>query len=698
MRAGMIAIMFCATSLHAQILSNSTFKAPVIAFSEIVYGQTIADPYRWMEDPARRPELIAYIRAQSDFDTAELRKLPGRDDLARLIDDAARAGRRISDVRQAGEYTFWRQLDPADRVPKLMARSAKDTRVLYDPSQETANPAGPAAINSYSVSPDGTLVALHVSYGGAEIGAIRFLDCATGQERLARLEPVWGEFEVAWLDDGKVSFTRMGEKKPGGDEMQGMIALSGTPGGTFTPVLGPDLTGGPIFARTAFPIVSTLRTSDWALGLSANAGSDPTIFVARRAELSAGKPAWRQVAGSIDKVQDVTILGPTIYTISQRTASNGQLERQPAAGGAPDIVPTPDGYVLTDISAAKDGVYLAAKRDGASYLFFLPAGKAPALPVTLPFEADLSGLSQSGDGTAVTITLAGWTTAPRSFIVRGGKLASLDIDSGSWPEAAKLSVTRQTATSADGSLVPMVIIAPVETRQRLALIEGYGSYGIPTTAPWYNPYMLSWSAHGNAMVYCGTRGGNEHGRAWWDSGRRANKPNGHADFIACAERLVQLGLAKPKGIGATGTSAGGLLVPVAVEKRPDLFGALLSRVAIVNATRLGAADNGANQFEEMGDPGTKDGWNALAAEDAYLGLMRATDLPDTLLTVGLNDHRVAPWMSAKFAARAQEKFGEHRLILIRAESEGGHGIGSARDLQVAEFADSFAFLENRLAR
>ena len=698
MRAGIIAVLLCATPLHAQILTNSASKAPAVAFSETAYGQTISDPYRWMEDPARKPDMTAYIRAQSEFTTAELRKLPVRNDLAKLLDSAARAGTRMSDVRQAGEYIFWRQLDPADRVAKLMARSAKGTRVLYDPSLETANSAGPAAINSYSVSPDGALVALHVSYGGAEIGAIRFLDSSTGLERLARLDPVWGEFEVAWLDAGRVSFTRMGERKPGADEMQGMTALAGNPGGPFNPILGPSVPGGPAFARTALPIVETLRTSDWAVGLSANAGSDPTVFVARRADLSAGKPAWRQLASPADKVLDVTILGADIYMITQRTASNGQIERQSAAGGAPNAVPTPDGFVLTDISAAKDGVYLAAKQDGASHLFFLPAGEAPAQEVALPFEADLSGLAQSGDGTAVTITLAGWTTAPRSFIVRGGKLASLDLESGSWPEAAKLSVTRQAATSADGTSVPMVIIAPAGAQQRLALIDGYGSYGIATTAPWYNPYLLAWSAHGNTMVYCGTRGGNERGRDWWDAGRKANKPNGQADFIACAERLVQLGLAKPKGIGATGTSAGGLLVPVAVEKRPDLFGALLSRVAIVNPTRLEAADNGANQYGEMGDPGTEDGRHALAAEDAYIGLLHATDLPDALLTVGLNDHRVAPWMSAKFAARAQEKFGDHRLILIRAESEGGHGIGSARDLQVAEFADSFAFLESRLAR
>src|SRR3546814_681071 len=198
------------------------------------------------------------------------------------------------------------------------------------------------------------------------------------------------------------------------------------------------------------------------------------------------------------------------------------------------------------------------------------------------------------------------------------------------------------------------------------------------------------------MIYCGTRGGGERGRAWHDGGRLQNKANAQDDLIACGEKAVSLGLTDSRKLAITGTSAGGLLVPLAAQKRPDLFAALISRVAILNATRIEVAENGANNFVEMGDPRTESGWNALFAQDAYLQLPSARGLPDTLLTIGLNDRRVAPWMSAKFAARAQSIFGDNRLILIRAETEGGHGIGSARDLEVQEFADIFAFLEDRL--
>ncbi|WP_235399134.1 prolyl oligopeptidase family serine peptidase [Sphingomonas sp. SRS2] len=698
MRVLMSAVALVACAAHAQDLINPAPRAQVEPFTETRYGQTIDDPYRWMEDPARKGEMVDYVRAQSRQTVAKLGALPQRAELAKLVDEAARAGTRISNIRMAGDHLFWRQLDPADRVPKLMVRSAAGTRLLYDPAQESTDAAGPAAINSYNVSPDGKTVALHISFGGAEIGAIRFLDSDTGREKLARLAPVWGEFTAQWLTPTMLTFTRMAEKRPGADDLAGMVAVAGTPGGRFTPILGPQVPKGPDFSPSAFPLIATSEVSQWVVALADNAGGNPLVFVARRSDLATGRLAWRRIATASDRIDEVAALGDAIYMISMRDASDGQVVRLSGAGGARQILPTPTGYVLSGIVAARDGIYFRGRRDGVSHLFWMAGGRAPAREIPLPFEANLTRLAASADGAAATFALAGWTTAPRGYVVRGGKLSPLNVDSGTWSEAAKLVVRRESARSADGTSVPMVIIDHGQKgKVRPTLIEAYGSYGDSTTVPGYDPYYLAWSARGNTMVYCGTRGGSERGRAWHDGGRKENKANAQADLIACGERIVQLGIADPKRLAITGTSAGGLLVPMAAQKRPELFAALVSRVAILNATRLEVAENGANNFGEMGDPRTEAGWRALAAQDSYLNLAHARDLPDTLLTIGLNDHRVAPWMSAKFAARAQEKFGDKRLILVRAETEGGHGIGSARDLQVQEFADIYAFLEHRMA-
>jgi len=144
-----------------------------------------------------------------------------------------------------------------------------------------------------------------------------------------------------------------------------------------------------------------------------------------------------------------------------------------------------------------------------------------------------------------------------------------------------------------------------------------------------------------------------------------------------------------------GGSMGGALMGPAGLKRPDLFRSAVIEVGILNPTRLEAAPNGANQYGEMGDPTTEAGFKGILLQDAYQMLGAAKDMPDTLLTIGLNDNRVAPWMSAKYAARALEKFGDKRLVLIRADTEQGHGIGSNRELVIQEYADVYSFVFSR---
>jgi prolyl oligopeptidase len=688
------AILACAA--NAQETPQAPVEAPKVPFTESRYGHTVDDPYRWMEDPKRAGELASYVRAQSNMTVKRLAGLPQRAKLVELINAASGAGTQMSALRIAGDRTFWQQLNTKERVPKLMVRDKAGKRVLYDPANESGTSAGPAAINNYSLSPDGKIVAIHISFGGGEVGAIRFIESDTGRETLGRLEPVWGEFTVQWLTDKIVTFTRIPAKAAGDDPMTNMVAVVGTPGGQFKPILGPDIEGGPKFSPSAFPLIRATPLSDWIIGLADNV-IDPAVFLARRADLVAGKPAWREVAPSTDRVIDFATRKDSLYLITRRDVSDGQIVRISGAVGARHNIPMPKGYVLSGLAATQDGLYVLGLRDGASHLFWLQDAKGEAREIRLPFEAAIRSFSVTADGSAVTFMLMGWTTASRGFIAKAGKLSAAGVDSETWREAAGLSVRKELARSADGTMVPMVIISQPKTNgPQPTLIEAYGSYGASTTRPYYEPFYLAWSARGHNMIYCGTRGGGERGRAWHDGGRLQNKANAQADLIACGERAVSLGLTDPRKLAITGTSAGGLLVPLAAQKRPDLFAALVSRVAILNATRIEVADNGANNFVEMGDPRTESGWNTLAAQDAYLQLLTAKDLPDTLLTIGLNDRRVAPWMSAKFAARAQSAFGAKRLILIRAENEGGHGIGSARDLEVQEFADIFAFLEDRL--
>jgi len=359
----------------------------------------------------------------------------------------------------------------------------------------------------------------------------------------------------------------------------------------------------------------------------------------------------------------------------------------------------PEGnLVLSSVAATYDGVYVAGQRDGIAHLLYLPDGKGPAIEVPLPVQGTLVALRQSRDGYAVSFALTDWFHPSRIFTASAGRASPAGLDSVGYAGVSALVEQRVEATSADGTKVPMAIVMRRDLGARPnapAIVNGYSGYGISTLEPRYASLSFAFAEAGGVWAYCGARGGGERGRSWHEGGRAANKPNAHADVIACGERLVELGISSPGRMTIQGGSMGGALMGPTGLKRPDLFHSAVIEVGILNPTRLEAAPNGANQYGEMGDPTTEAGFKGILLQDAYQMLPAAKDMPDTLLTIGLNDNRVAPWMSAKYAARALDKFGGKHLVLIRADTEQGHGIGSGRELVIQEYADIYSFVFNR---
>jgi prolyl oligopeptidase len=191
----------------------------------------------------------------------------------------------------------------------------------------------------------------------------------------------------------------------------------------------------------------------------------------------------------------------------------------------------------------------SASATAISRLLFLPGGRGPAQAVALPFEGDVSNVRVDTDGRSIVFGLSGWTRATNFYRATAGRAEPLGVQSDTWSAAAGLSAVREVATSADGTPIPMVVILPPGGKRAAmpTLLEGYGSYGVLTLSPWYSPYRLPWAARGGALAFCGTRGGGERGRAWHEAGRAENKPNAQADFIACAERLIEAGYATTEG-------------------------------------------------------------------------------------------------------------------------------------------------------
>ena len=167
--------------------------------------------------------------------------------------------------------------------------------------------------------------------------------------------------------------------------------------------------------------------------------------------------------------------------------------------------------------------------------------------------------------------------------------------------------------------------------------------------------------------------------------------NGVRDFEGCAQYLVDRKLSGPGLVAGIAGSMGGILIGRAITDRPDLFVAANIAVGIVNPVRLLQAENGANQKVELGDPETEAGFKAIYEMDPFHHVRSGSAYPAIIFTVGLNDNRVAPWMTGKMAARMQATSTSGRPVIVRIDADAGHGIGSTRDQAYAERADIYGF-------
>ncbi|MGE5187208.1 MAG: prolyl oligopeptidase family serine peptidase [Acidobacteriota bacterium] len=221
---------------------------------------------------------------------------------------------------------------------------------------------------------------------------------------------------------------------------------------------------------------------------------------------------------------------------------------------------------------------------------------------------------------------------------------------------------------------------------------GYGGYGVSIPA-FFNPLLVAWLERGGVYAVAHVRGGGEKGRRWYEDGRRDKKMNGVRDFLACADYLVAKHYTSPAKLAAQGVSMGGVLIGRAIDERPELFAAAIIEAGVLDPVRIAAWPNGPGQEDDLGSPDTATGMAGLLAMDPYQNVRPHAPYPGVLLVVGLNDQRVPPWMSGKFAARVAAATTSGRPVWLRVDGEAGHGGIAGSEAQIeAVTADELSFV------
>jgi prolyl oligopeptidase len=670
------------------------------------HGTKIADPYRWLEDD-NSAETKAWVEAQNKVTFGFLEKIPERARIKERLTKLWNYERFGVPRREGGRYFFSYNSGLQNQRVLMVADSlTAEPRELLDPNKLSAD--GTVAMTDSVPSDDGTKLVYGLQRSGSDWEENRVRDVATGRDLDDVVE--WVKFSTpSWAKDGSGFYYSRYDAPKAGDA----------------------LTGKNEFQKLYFHKLGTKQSedvlvyerrdhADWGLHghvtddgayliIHVSQGTDPKNRLFYK-DLADPKAKVVELLNDFDASYDfIDNDGPVFFFETDLDAPRSRVIaidiRKPHRANWREIVPQA-AEPLKGVSVV-NGQFLCQYLKDAHSQVKVFAWDGKAIRAELVREIALPGLGSVGGfggKRTDTDTFYSFTsfTAP-------GTIHRLDLTTGESTLFREPRVdftpagyeTRQVFyRSKDGTRVPMFL-----THRRglkldgtnPTLLYGYGGFNIPLT-PAFSIANLVWMEMGGVYAMANLRGGGEYGSDWHLAGIKEKKQNVFDDFIAAAEWLVAEKITSPAKLAIAGGSNGGLLVGACMTQRPELFGAAMPAVGVMDMLRFHQFTIGWAWKSDYGSSEDPAGFQTLLAYSPLHRLKPGVRYPATLITTADHDDRVVPAHSFKFAARLQEcQAKDGPPVLIRIETDAGHGAGSALRKVIDETADEWAFLHRVLA-
>ncbi|HUZ52485.1 MAG TPA: prolyl oligopeptidase family serine peptidase [Streptosporangiaceae bacterium] len=666
------------------------------------HGELVADPYRWLED-TYSPQTAAWVAAQNDLTQTWLAGSADGEAIRERLVKLADYPRYGVPFEHGGRWFQFRNSGLQDQ-PVLYVMDAPDDagRLLLDPNTLSAD--GTVAVSGVSVSDDGSLLAYATSGSGSDWQTWRVRDIAAGTDLDDVVE--WAKSDnAAWRKDKSGFYYMAPEPPPPGGEY---LAASGLRRILFHRIGTVQHDDEIVFESPDHPdwYPDVLVSDDGRfLIISVFSGTAPQAQVHVR-DLTEPDATMRPLVGDFDSIADVVATeGSTFYLVTDYLAERKRLV-------AVDLA-RPDRAQWTQILGETPDTLLAAYRFGGTFVCHYlrnahsvlrvhDAGGTLAQEIPLPGYASVADACKNSDGIAgregSSLMHFGLTSFAESGSLWSHELASgqttLVRPSTAALDPGRFTVEQARVTSADGTELTMFVTRRddvVPNGDVPALLYGYGGFDIPIT-PSFSLLHAAWLDSGGLLAVPNLRGGGEYGRAWHDAGRLAVKQNVFDDYCASARWLADSGWSRPGRIAISGGSNGGLLVGACLTQHPELFGAAVPAVGVLDMLRFHTFTVGSAWIADYGSPDDPQQYQWLRAYSPLHNVRQGERYPATLVLTGDHDDRVVPGHSFKFAATMQASQGGDAPVLIRIETSAGHGAGKPTSKIIAESAAVLAFL------
>jgi prolyl oligopeptidase len=667
--------------------------------TESLHGQTIPDPYRWLED-LDSPETTAWVKAQQALTEAFLSKIPERETLKKRLTEAWDYDKHGLPSLIAGRLFYSRKTGLQNQGIHYWREDKPDAQeiLLLDPN--TLSPDGTVAVSGTSISEDGQFFAYSLSESGSDWTTWYVIDVTTGKRLPDEIK--WVKFSGAtWLPDSSgFYYSRYAAPTPGQELKDTNLNQK-----LYLHRLGdPQDKDQLIYERPDQPkwgFGAGLTEDDRYLILHvwAGAGSKNALFYR---DLKAGPDSpIIELFSAFDARYDVVGNdGPIWFLVTDKDAPNSRLVAIDLAKPEPenwtDLLPE-QKQPLQSVSYLS-GSFIASYMTDAhdEVRLFDREGKALG-KVDVPPLSSTGGFGGRQDDTQTFYAVSSYTSP--------GALYRYDVikneSSLFWQPDFPIPLDPFTTEllfypSKDGTRVPLFL-----TRKKDAprdgsvptILYGYGGFNISLT-PGFSPAISVWLEQGGAYAVACLRGGGEYGETWHEAGQKQRKQNVFDDFISAAEFLIQEKRTSKEKLVIKGGSNGGLLVAAVTNQRPDLFAAAAPAVGVMDMLRFHKFTIGWAWQDEYGSPDQEEDFKTLRAYSPLHNLRTDAPYPPMLVETADHDDRVFPAHSFKYGAALQHAQIGPAPVLMRIESKAGHGAGKPTTKVIEAQADEYAFFLN----
>lgn len=663
--------------------------------TEVLHGETIADPYRWLED-GDTPETRRWTEEQNALTQAYLSSVRGRERIRTRLEKLLAIGVLGVPTPVRGRYFYLRR-EGRQNQPVLYWRQGVggEDRVAVDPN--ALSTAGTTALDWYYPSQDGSLLAYGLSQNGSEESVLQVLEVESGRHLSDQIHRMRAA-SLAWLPDTTgfyyTSYPAPGEVPQGEEHYHRAI---------YFHRLGDDPAIDRLVFRPAekefWPGVSLSPDGRWLVIIVARTFDQTDVYIQ---DLSSGGPLVA-VAENLPASFEGEIAHGKLFLRTNLDAPTYRLYQvdpeHPEPGAWREIVPARANAVLESVSIAADRLGIGYLERASSRFQLTDLNGRLVEEVALPALGSLFGVGAEWNGRELFYGFSSYTVPPSVYridLATGNSSLWRQVEADIDPN--RFEVRQVSYASKDGTPVSMFLVHRVgleRTGNNPTYLTGYGGFNISMT-PSFSRSLLLWLERGGVVAVPNIRGGGEYGETWHQAGILASKQNSFDDFIGAAEWLIAEGYTRPDRLAVAGGSNGGLLVGAVLTQRPELFRAVLVQVPLLDMLRYHRFLIARLWIPEYGSADDPAQFRWLRAYSPYHHVRNGVAYPAVLLATAESDTRVDPMHARKMAARLQAATSAERPILLRLEARAGHGAGKPLSKVLDELTDSWTFVFSEL--